>query len=116
MTQHQRSSDQSAGNASDGSNVSDGHPERPAIVMVCRDPAARGVLSAELAKRYAADYQVITCEDPSDLKSRIQALTAAGTPVALIIARVGEQDPDGLDVLADLRQVDPTTQRVASVR
>ncbi|HEX2319142.1 MAG TPA: FAD-dependent oxidoreductase [Streptosporangiaceae bacterium] len=116
MTEHQRSSNQSVGNPSDSSHVSDGRQDRPAIVMICRDSAARGVLSAELAKRYGADYQVITCQDPSHLKSRIQGLTAAGTPVALVIARVGEQDPDGLDVLAELRQVDPTTQRVASVR
>src|SRR5262249_47950239 len=101
---------------SESSRVSDAHGDRPAIVMICRDSAARSVLSTELAKRYEADYQVITCTDPSHLKSRIRDLTAAGTPVALVIARVGEQDPDGLDVLADLRQVDPTTQRVASVR
>src|SRR5262245_22109004 len=102
--------------SSDRSQVSQGPQAKPAIVMICRDPAARAVLSAELAKRYGSDYQLIICERPGYLTSRILDLTEAGTPVALVIARVGDQDPDGLDLLADLRHVDPTTQRIASVR
>src|SRR5215475_11869907 len=102
--------------SSDSSQVSQGPEAKPAIVMICRDPAARAVLSAELAKRYGSDYQLIICERPDYLTSRILDLTEAGTPVALVIARVGDQDPDGLDLLADLRHVDPTTQRIASVR
>ena len=116
MTQQQPSSSQSSGALAENSQVRDVQPDRPAIVMICRDSAASGVLSGELTKRYGADYQVVACEQPSQLISRIRDLAAAGTPIALVIARVGEQDPDGLDLLAELRHVDPTTLRVASVR
>ena len=116
MTEQQPSSSQSSGALPENSQVRDAQPDRPAIVMICRDSAASGVLSGELTKRYGADYQVVACDQPSQLISRIRDLAAAGTPIALVIARVGQQDPDGLDLLAELRHVDPTTQRVASVR
>lgn len=102
--------------AGESSHVSGAQQAKPAIVMICRDPGAKDVLSGELIKRYGGDYQLITCERPGHLTSRILDLAEAGTPVALIIARVGDHDPDGLDLLAELRHVDPTTQRIASVR
>ena len=42
-------------------------------------------------------------------------LRAAGLPVALVIAGVGAQDPDGIEVLAGVRRIDPTALRVAAV-
>jgi response regulator RpfG family c-di-GMP phosphodiesterase len=41
--------------------------------------------------------------------------SAAGTPVALVIGGVGAQDPDGIEVLAGIRAIDPTASRVAAV-
>ena len=43
-------------------------------------------------------------------------LPAAGLPVALVIGGVGAQDPDGIEVLAAVRQIDPAALRVATVR
>ena len=43
-------------------------------------------------------------------------LRAAGLPVALVIGGVGGQDPDGIEVLAAVRGIDPTALRVAAVR
>jgi hypothetical protein len=43
-------------------------------------------------------------------------LISAGTPVALVIGGVGEVDPDGIEVLAQVRVIDPTVPRVAAVR
>ena len=40
----------------------------------------------------------------------------AGLPVALVIGGVGAQDPDGIEVLAAIRAIDPTALRVAAVR
>ena len=37
-------------------------------------------------------------------------------PVALVIGGVGAQDPDGIEVLAAVRAIDPTALRVAAVR
>jgi thioredoxin reductase (NADPH) len=42
-------------------------------------------------------------------------LRAAGLPVALVIAGVGPQDPDGIEVLATVRAIDPRALRVAVV-
>ena len=43
-------------------------------------------------------------------------LRAAGLPVALVIGGVGAQDPDGIEVLAAIRPIDPAALRVAAVR
>jgi response regulator RpfG family c-di-GMP phosphodiesterase len=87
-----------------------------AIVLVSRDSAALAALERELSKRYGADYQVVACGQPAELDHRIRGLLAAGTPVSLVIGGVGAPDPDGIDVLAGVRAIDPTASRVAVVR
>ena len=86
-----------------------------AIVIVCRDPAAREILRRELSKRYGADYQVVVCGRPAELETSMRDLQAAGLPVALVIGGVGAQDRDGIEVLAAVRAIDPTALRVAAV-
>jgi thioredoxin reductase len=87
-----------------------------AIVIVSRDATALPALSRELSGRYGADYQIVVCGEPAELDARIRDLLRAGEPVALVIGGVGEADPDGIDVLARVRAVDPTVSRVAAVR
>ncbi len=87
-----------------------------AIVIVCREPGARAILNRELSKRYGADYQIVVCDRSAELKSWMRDLLAAGLPVALVIGGVGAQDPDGIEVLAAVRAIDPTALRVATVR
>ncbi len=87
-----------------------------AIVIVCREPGAREILNRELAKRYGADYQIVVCDRPAELETRMQDLLEVGLPVALVLAGVDAQDPDGIEVLAGIRDIDPTTLRVAAVR
>jgi thioredoxin reductase (NADPH) len=87
-----------------------------AIVIVCREPGAREVLHRELSKRYGADYQIVVCDRPAELESWMRDLLAAGLPVALVIGGVGAQDPDGIEVLAAIRAIDPTALRVAAAR
>ena len=86
-----------------------------AIVIVCRDPGARELLHRELSKRYGADYQILTCGRPAELAPWMRDLRTAGLPVALVIGGVGAQDPDGIEVLAAVRAIDPTALRVAAV-
>ena len=88
--------------------------ERVAIVIAGRD--GREMLGRELSRRYGADYQIVVCDKPAELASRVRELLRAGTPVALVIGAVGEADPDGIEVLAQIRDVDPTVSRVAAVR
>ena len=86
-----------------------------AIVVVCREPGAREVLRRELSKRYGGDYQIVVCGRPAELAPWMRDLRAAGLPVALVIGGVGAQDPDGVEVLAAARAIDPTALRVAAV-
>src|SRR5215469_10180147 len=71
-----------------------------AIVVVSREPGARETLSRELSKRYGADYQIVVCDQPGELEPWMRDLALAGLPVAMVIAGVGAQDPDGIDILA----------------
>src|SRR5215469_12362204 len=87
-----------------------------AIVIVGREPRARKIIYRELLKRYGADYQVVACDRPAELAPWMRDLRAAGLPVALVIGGVGAQDPDGIEVLAAIRLIDPTALRVAAVR
>ena len=89
---------------------------RAAIVIVERDPGEREILYRELSKRYGADYQIVVCDKPAEAKARIRDLLTTETPVALVIGGVGAADPAGLDVLAAVRDMDPTVSRVAAVR
>ena len=86
------------------------------IVIVCRDPSARASLSWELSRRYGADYQIVVRDRPAELEPWMRDVLAAGLPVALVIGGVGAQDPDGIEVLAAVRAIDPTALRVAAVR
>src|SRR5215469_11744545 len=89
---------------------------KAAIVVACRDAAAREVLEQELRKRYGTDYDIVVGSHPVELETRVKEVLATGTPVALVIGGVGAQDPDDIEVLAAIRAIDPTASRVAAVR
>ena len=74
------------------------------------------MLSRELSGRYTADYRIVVCDDPASLDAHVTNLVRAGTPVALVVGGVGTEDPDGLEVLAGIRAIDPTASRVAAVQ
>ena len=86
-----------------------------AIAIVGRDRGAREILHRELAKRYGADYQIVACGRPAELAPWMRDLRAADLPVALVIGGVGAQDPDGIELLAAVRAIEPTALRVAAV-
>ena len=85
------------------------------IVIVSRYRGVRQVLHRELSKRYGGDYQIVACDRPAELEPWMRDLRAAGLPVALVIVGVGAQDPDGIEVLAAVRAIDPAAVRVAAV-
>jgi thioredoxin reductase len=90
--------------------------ERAAIVIVGSDAGVRNALSEELSGRYGVDYRIVVCDEPAELETLLRDLLAAATPVALVIGRVGDTDPDGIEVLARVRVIDRTVSRVAAVR
>jgi len=89
---------------------------QPAIVIVSRDPRARRRLDRELSRRYGMDYQVVVCDQPTELETRLRNLARAGTPIAMVIGGVGELDPDGIEVLGTVNAIDAEASRVAAAR
>jgi thioredoxin reductase (NADPH) len=89
---------------------------RPSIVVAGRDAGARAALGVALSERYGAHYEVVVCERPSELESRMRDLLAAGTPVALVIVAVAGPDVEDIEILGGLRGVEATTSRVVAVR
>jgi FAD binding domain len=85
-------------------------------VIAVRDGSEQEDLRRELSGRYGVDYQIVVCAEPADLESQIEKLLLSGMPVAMVIGGVGEADPDGIEVLAKIRAIDPTVSRVAAVR
>jgi len=99
--------DQASGDDGDG---------RAAIVVVSHDADIRAALSRELSRRYAEDYRIVVCENPDRLNAHVRNLVRAGAPVAMVVGGLGTEDPDGIEVLAGIRAVDPTAMRVVAVR
>jgi len=95
--------------------LSEATEAQAAIVIVSQESGTREVLHREMSKRYSADYQIVACGQPAELAARMRDLRAAGLPVALVIGGVGAQDPDGVEVLAAVRDIDPAALRVAAV-
>ncbi len=117
VTDDQFSAGQAAESGLPGQGGPGGSGERQAaIVIVSRDPGTRQSLSRELISRYSTDYQILACDQPAGLAPLLTGLTAAGTPVALVIGSVGAEDPDGIEVLASVRGAAPEASRVAAVR
>jgi len=85
------------------------------ILIISHESGTREILHRELSKRYGADYQIMACQQSAELAARMRDLRAAGLPVALVIASFGAQDPDGIEVLAAVRAIDPAALRVAAV-
>ncbi len=90
--------------------------ERAAIVIASRDVGVQKALGEELSGRYGVDYRIVICDEPAVLEPVIRELLADGMPVALVIGGVGETDPEGIEVLARVRDIDRTVSRVAAVR
>ena len=88
---------------------------RAAIIVVSDDPAVRESLDAELTKRYAADYDIVTTTSES-LRPLATQMRAEGAPVALVLGGMGGADPDGIEVLAGVRRIHPTAVYVPTVR
>jgi thioredoxin reductase len=91
-----------------------GDPGRgAAVVVVTRDDAVRDAVSRELARRYGADYAVLSCPDPDTAGRQLAELAL---PVAVLFGGFGEADPDGLAELRGLHPAAPGAMSVALVR
>lgn len=87
---------------------------RAAIAVVTRDASVRAAVTAELQRRYAADYVVVSCPDPESAAGGLASL--GGLPVAVLLGGLGADDPDGLAELRRLHAGTPGALAVALVR
>ncbi len=95
--------------------VPDPASSRGCLRVVSRDPDDLAVVTAELERRYGADYDIAAWPDPDAALEDLRRLRAADRPVALVLACQHAGD-DAVDFLGRVRGVDPHCQRAVIVR
>src|SRR5215510_9332098 len=85
--------------------------DRPVLLVAAAADRTRQVVAEELEKRYGVDYEVITCNEPARARDDLQDLAARHRDVAIVLAAYAEADPDGLDVIANVRNLHPAARR-----
>jgi thioredoxin reductase (NADPH) len=83
--------------------------ERPAIVILDDEPAALNALLDALARRYGADYRVLSCLEA------LAAMKAAGEEVALVVADQWMPGMTGSAVLLRAHRIFPAARRALLV-
>jgi thioredoxin reductase len=87
-----------------------------AIVVTSRDTRDLELVSTEIRKRYAADYQIVASAEPEAARREIEELKKTGVETALVIAGYGESNPNGIEFLIGVRSVCPRAKRVVVIR
>ena len=86
----------------------------PVVLLVDSSPT-RGRVEAELRKRYAADYQVLTAASAAAALEVLGQARDAGHPVSLVLADPWLPDTTGSELLAQVRQLHPAARRALLV-
>ena len=89
---------------------------RPVLLVVSRSAAVREALESELTGRYGRDYAVVPAASADDARRRLLDVEGPPAPVALLLAGLGGDDADGLEVLAELSDAAPAALRVPVAR
>lgn len=84
---------------------------KPVILAVDDDPSSIGHISGELERRYARDYRIVFETSASAASARLAELDRRGERVALVLADQWMPDLNGVDLLAQAKQLDPRTKR-----
>ena len=87
-------------------------PELPVILLATSHDDSRAVLDAELRRRYATDYEVITCRRYAHAEAILHGLRRWERDVALVLSFYGPKDSQGLDFLRRARSIHPSAKRV----
>jgi len=82
------------------------------VLLLVHDPRARDCVEAELRKRYAADYQVITTESVQATLGVLGQLRDDRRQVSLVLADQWLPEATGTELLARVRQLHPAARRV----
>jgi thioredoxin reductase (NADPH) len=89
--------------------------DRPAIVVLDDEPVALSALLDALARRFGADYRVVSHLDPGACLAALQAMRDAGEEVALVIADQWMPGMTGREVLARAHRIFPAARRALLV-
>jgi thioredoxin reductase (NADPH) len=82
------------------------------VLLLVHDPRARDCVEAELRKRYAADYQVITTGSVQETLGVLGQLRDDQRQVSLVLADQRLPEATGTELLAQVRQLHPAARRV----
>ena len=82
------------------------------VLLLVHDPRARDCVEAELRKRYAADYQVITTGSVQETLGVLGQLRDDQRQVSLVLADQRLPEATGTELLARVRQLHPAARRV----
>ena len=107
--------DTAAGGRGAGSPGGPEYRPMPVIVLATADDDSLSVLDAEMRRRYATDYEVITCQSYAHAHAVLDGLRRWKRDVALILSFYGPRDREGLHYLRRARSIHPSAKRVVVV-
>ena len=87
----------------------------PVLFVVDADPQARTVTESALARRFGADYQVVTADAPQAGLDTLARLAGRGDQVALLAADLHLPGMDGVEFLGRAHLLHPGASRVLLV-
>ncbi|MFP3915182.1 MAG: FAD-dependent oxidoreductase [Actinomycetota bacterium] len=88
---------------------------KPTILIVARHDTTRRIVVGEISGRYAADYDVLEADSPEAGRAILEEHLRRSKPVALVVAGLNDEDPDGIAFLASVRRTHPAAQRAPVV-
>jgi thioredoxin reductase (NADPH) len=88
----------------------------PVILIATTDVDSMAVLDAEMRRRYATDYEVITCDRYEHAQAILDGLRRWERDVALVLAAYGPEDEAGLEFLRRARSITPAAKRIVAVQ
>lgn len=89
--------------------------KKPVILIVDDEPIPLGALSEAIARRYGADYRVISHANPHAALDELERLRKEGGQVALLVADQWMPGMTGAEFLRKAHDVDATAQRALLV-
>ena len=91
-------------------------PDAPALLVVDSDRQARSVVEGELRKRYGSDYQILSAGSAGEALRLLAMLRDQARPACLVLAADHAlEGMTGVELLARVREFDPTAKRVLLV-
>jgi thioredoxin reductase (NADPH) len=88
-----------------------GGPGCPAIVVVDRDPESLAAIEAELQRRYAHEYRIVSKRSTTSALATLKTMADGGEPVAVILAEQWMEDLEGGKFLEHARTFHPEAKR-----